>query len=193
MKKFRVKNILFFVLMACIISCQTEYKTKARFICVTDSKPCTDSLYEIEGHHYNGRNIKFRYLVKNDTPENIYLPIRTWSNKNVSSNIKIFLVNGKDTIVPKYDIKKIPFNSDIINAGDSMWIDIEIFRFPDWQNDKITVNADVHDIVNMLKVEYCKDPRDKNTQVNHYDLEFEKSHQNVIYYVIPPGCNIDPL
>lgn len=188
-----IKKVLFFVLMACIISCQTKYETNARFVCVIDSKPCTDSLYEIEGRYYNGRTIQFRYLIKNDTPESIYIPIRARSHKNVSSNIKIFLVNENDTIVPKYGITKIPFDSDIINAGDSMWINIEIFRFPDWQNANITVNTDVHDIANMLRVEYCKDVKDRNPQFNQYDLEFELNHPNVNYFEIPRGSNIYPM
>ena len=35
MKMFRVNNILFFVLMACIISCQTEYKTNHYIFALT--------------------------------------------------------------------------------------------------------------------------------------------------------------
>lgn len=187
-----IKKIVFCVLIACIVGCQTEYKTNAKFVCVTDSKPCTDSLYEIEGRHYNGRNIQFRYLIKNDTQESMYIPIRTRNNENHSS-VKILLVNEKDTIVPKYEIKKIPFDSDIINVGDSMWINIEIFRFPDWQNDKITVNTDVHDIVNMLRVEYIKDVKDKKIGFNQYDVKFEQNHPNVNYFEIPRGCHFYPL
>ena len=84
-------------------------------------------------------------------------------------------------------------DSDIINAGDSMWINIEIFRFPDWQNANITVNTDVHDIANMLRVEYCKDVKDRNPQFNQYDLEFEQNHPNVNYFEIPRGSNIYPM
>jgi hypothetical protein len=188
-----IKKVLFFVLMACIISCQTKYETNARFVCVIDSKPCTDSLYEIEGRYYNGRTIKFRYLIINDTPESVYLPIKTRSNDIVSSHINVFFANGHDTIVPKYDITKVPFNSDIIEADDSMWVDVEIFRFPDWQNANITVNTDVHDIANMLRVEYCKDVKDRNPQFNQYDLDFEQNHPNVNYFEIPRGSNIYPM
>lgn len=187
------KKILLLLFAILTISCENRYVINAKMICVEDSKPCTDSLYEIEGRRYNGRTLDFTYLIKNEMNEKLFIPINTRYRNTVLSHIKVYFIDNNDTIVPDYEIKKVPYNSEIINPNDSMWIIIHIFRIPDWQRGSITVNTNIHDIVRKLNIEYCEDSKDDTTLLKRPKLIFEKVDKEVKYYELPRGGNFYPL
>ena len=94
---------------------------------ITDYKPFSDSLYKAEGG-YNVREIKFYYSLPNPSNKPIYVPLRTWFRKNVSSEIKVFFVDNTDTVIPHYSIDKVTCNSNIINANHSNLVMIKNFN-----------------------------------------------------------------
>ena len=188
------KRILLYAMtIYMFISCHEENTLNAKFVRVDDSKPCTDSLYEVNDKIYNARKLDFTFLVKNNTYREFFVPIRTLSDESVYSYVKVFFVDKGETIIPKYEIKKIPYDSNIVNPNDSMWIIVHVFRIPDWQKGNITVNTSVFDMVDKLRVEYCKNPKDNSSSLKQSDLFFEKKSPNVEYYELPRGGVVDPM
>lgn len=183
--------LLFFCL--CMISCNNDKKLCSRIISVTDNKPYADSLYENNESSYNARKIDFLYVVKNNTGKKIYLPIHTSYNDKLHSYVSAQLINGKDTITPLYSIDKVPYKSDIINAGDSMLIFVRLYQFYRWQTQWCNVNTDIRDILSMIRLNYHKSQADINKELKNVDLEFETDYQKIIFYEIQPGTNTDEL
>ena len=83
------KMLFISLLTICMIGCRKDQVYTMRCLRITDYKPYSDSLYKAEGG-YNVREIKFYYSLPNHSNKPIYVPLRTWFRKNVSSEIKVF-------------------------------------------------------------------------------------------------------
>ena len=189
-----INKILLFAIFFCIIACNSNEEVSSKLLCITDSKPCTDSLYETQRSSYNARYIKFVYVVKNNTQRKLYLPIRTdLFNDTINSTISACLVNKDDTIKPIYKISKIPYNKDVINEGDSMLIYVEFYHFYKWQRKWCNVNTGAKDILNMLRLKYIKSDKDVNNSVKRADIIFESTPQKYLHYEVKRGSSIDVL
>ena len=101
------KMLFISLLTICMIGCRKDQVYTMRCLRITDYKPFSDSLYKAEGG-YNVREIKFYYSLPNPSNKPIYVPLRTWFRKNVSSEIKVFFVDNTDTVIPHYSIDKVP-------------------------------------------------------------------------------------
>lgn len=138
-----------------LVACNSNntYTLTPKSLYIKDSKPCTDSLYEVWGRSYNGREIEFQFVVNNNTDEKLYLPLSAWNRKNTDS-ISVCFINGTEKIVPYFSVKKVPFDSDFINANDSMRIFVKLYGFPEWQKDWCNVNLEIEDIISKLRITY---------------------------------------
>ena len=180
-------KILFISLLTiCMIGCRKDQVYTMRCLRITDYKPFSDSLYKAEGG-YNVREIKFYYSLPNPSNKPIYVPLRTWFRKNVSSEIKVFFVDNTDTVIPHYSIDKVPCNSNIINANDSMLVMINIFHFPDWQTKWINADSSLETVIKKLRLKYVIHHDDLKPDLRPIKMKFETSPQFID--VIPPGMD----
>ena len=180
-------KILFISLLTiCMIGCRKDQVYTMRCLRITDYKPYSDSLYKAEGG-YNVRKIQFYYSLPNHSNKPIYVPLRTWFRKNVSSEIKVFFVDNTDTVIPHYSIDKVPCNSNIINANDSMLVMIKIFHFPDWQTKWINADSSLDTVIKKLRLEYVIHNDDLKPDLRPIKIKFETSP--LFIDVIPPGMD----
>ena len=180
------KMLFISLLTICMIGCRKDQVYTMRCLRITDYKPYSDSLYKAEGG-YNVREIKFYYSLPNHSNKPIYVPLRTWFRKNVSSEIKVFFVDNTDTVIPHYSIDKVPYNSDIINANDSMLVMIKIFHFPDWQTKWINADSSLETVIKKLRLKYVIHHDDLKPDLRPIKMKFETSPQFID--VIPPGMD----
>ena len=180
-------KILFISLLTiCMIGCRKDQVYTMRCLRITDYKPYSDSLYKAKGG-YNVRKIQFYYSLPNHSNKPIYVPLRTWFRKNVSSEIKVFFVDNTDTVIPHYSIDKVPCNSNIINANDSMLVMIKIFHFPDWQTKWINADSSLDTVIKKLRLEYVIHHDDLKPDLRPIKIKFETSP--LFIDVIPPGMD----
>ena len=180
-------KILFISLLTiCMIGCRKDQVYTMRCLRITDYKPFSDSLYKAVGG-YNVRKIQFYYSLPNHSNKPIYVPLRTWFRKNVSSEIKVFFVDNTDTVIPHYSIDKVPCNSNIINANDSMLVMIKIFHFPDWQTKWINADSSLDTVIKKLRLEYVIHNDDLKPDLRPIKIKFETSP--LFIDVIPPGMD----
>lgn len=180
-------KILFISLLTiCMIGCRKDQVYTMRCLRITDYKPYSDSLYKAKGG-YNVRKIQFYYSLPNHSNKPIYVPLRTWFRKNVSSEIKVFFVDNTDTVIPHYSIDKVPCNSNIINANDSMLVMIKIFHFPDWQTKWINADSSLDTVIKKLRLEYVIHNDDLKPDLRPIKIKFETSP--LFIDVIPPGMD----
>ena len=180
------KMLFISLLTICMIGCRKEQVYTMRCLRITDYKPFSDSLYKAKGG-YNVREIQFYYSLPNHSNKPIYVPIRTWFRKNVSSEIKVFFVDNTDTVIPQYAIDKVPCNSNIINANDSMIVKIKIFNFPDWQTKWINADSSLDTVIKKLRLEYVIHNDDLKPDLRPIKMKFETSPQRID--LIPPGID----
>ena len=180
-------KILFISLLTiCMIGCRKDQVYTMRCLRITDYKPFSDSLYKAEGG-YNVRKIKFYYSLPNYSNKPVYVPIRAMWHEDVSSEIKVFFVDNTDTVIPHYSIDKVPCNSNIINANDSMLVMIKIFHFPDWQTKWINADSSLDTVIKKLRLEYVIHHDDQKPDLRPIKMKFETSPQFID--VIPPGMD----
>lgn len=180
-------KILFISLLTiCMIGCRKDQVYTMRCLRITDYKPYSDSLYKAKGG-YSVREIQFYYSLPNHSNKPIYVPLRTWFRKNVSSEIKVFFVDNTDTVIPHYSIDKVPCNSNIINANDSMLVMINIFHFPDWQTKWINADSSLDTVIKKLRLEYVIHHDDLKPDLRPIKIKFETSP--LFIDVIPPGMD----
>ena len=180
------KMLFISLLTICMIGCRKDQVYTMRCLRITDYKPYSDSLYKAKGG-YNVRKIQFYYSLPNHSNKPIYVPIRTWFRKNVSSEIKVFFVDNTDTVIPHYSIDKVPCNSNIINANDSMLVMIKIFHFPDWQTKWINADSSLDTVIKKLRLEYVIHNDDLKPDLRPIKMKFETSPQRID--LIPPGID----
>ena len=180
------KMLFISLLTICMIGCRKEQVYTMRCLRITDYKPYSDSLYKAKGG-YNVRKIQFYYSLPNHSNKPIYVPLRTWFRKNVSSEIKVFFVDNTDTVIPHYSIDKVPYNSDIINANDSMLVMINIFHFPDWQTKWINADSSLETVIKKLRLKYVIHHDDLKPDLRPIKMKFETSP--LFIDVIPPGMD----
>ena len=180
------KMLFISLLTICMIGCRKDQVYTMRCLRITDYKPYSDSLYKAKGG-YNVRKIQFYYSLPNHSNKPIYVPLRTWFRKNVSSEIKVFFVDNTDTVIPHYSIDKVPCNSNIINANDSMLVMINIFHFPDWQTKWINADSSLETVIKKLRLEYVIHNDDLKPDLRPIKMKFETSP--LFIDVIPPGMD----
>ena len=137
--------------------------------------------------------IEIAYSIKNISKAPLYIPFKTWSDDSTFSSMSVFLINGKDTIVPLYRIKKCPYNSDLVNVGDSMLLWIKLYGFNRWQNKDYNINTNVQDIVKAIKLIYNRDARDKKVPHKTPALIFDSVPINNRYFERPSSSGEDIL
>lgn len=172
------------------VACNSIYNLTPKILYVKDSKPCTDSLYEVWGHYYNAREIELQFVVKNRTGEDLYLPLSTHLFPKDDS-ISVCLSNGQECITPVYYIKKVPYDSDIIRANESMRIIIKILSFPEWQRDWCNVSMDIEEIISKLKITYKSNKDYPDKTLKKANLIFDEKITDYTIYEIPSGRSID--
>ena len=181
------------LIFLCLCGC-TNKETRVvegEFIAVTDSKPCSDSLYAVwseHGNFTNPRYLELPYLIHNYTEEKMYLPIKNRSDSMVDSSIDVYFLNKTDTIRPIYYIKKIPYNSSYINRGDSLILFIDIINFEEWSEKEINVSTNLDTLIDRLHLEYHKSQKDVKEGFVIPDIRFDNLPR--FYYEIPRGGNI---
>lgn len=180
------KMLFISLLTICMIGCRKDQVYTMRCLRITDYKPYSDSLYKAKGG-YNVRKIQFYYSLPNYSNKPVYVPIRTWFRKNVSSEIKVFFVDNTDTVIPHYSIDKVPCNSNIINANDSMLVMIKIFHFPDWQTKWINADSSLETVIKKLRLKYVIHHDDLKPDLRPIKIKFETSP--LFIDVIPPGMD----
>lgn len=186
-------RILLFAIFSCFIACNRNEEVRPELLCIKDSKPCTDSLVKVRGG-YNERFLELVYSVKNSTDKKLYLPIRAYLfNDSIKSTISVYLENQNDTIKPIFRINKIPYNKDVIDAGDSMLIFVRLYNFPSWQKKWCNVNTDAEDIVSKLRLRYVRSDKDVNNTAKRISITFDDNPKNYKHYVIPRGSSIDVI
>lgn len=189
-----VGNKIFFFafLLLYICGCTNDVSIiQGRFLCVTDSKPWSDSLYTEyikEGNNINPRYIELQFVLNNETDEKIYLPIKTFSDTVAKSSIEISFIDKSDTIHPHFFIKKSPCDSNYLCKGDSMTLFITISHFQKWSKKGIDVNTDIDTILDKIYLEYIKSPEDLKKGCYIPDIVFER--QPLYYYEIPQDKSI---
>lgn len=168
------------------ISCQRNLVCTAEYMSITDSKPFTDSLMKADGFQRNPRELRLIYKVENHSDKPLYLPVRTLFREDIFSHINIYIVDGSDTITPKFSVKRVPYNSDIVNIGDSAWIHVKIFNFDKWRRNHAYTDMNIFDFAKKIRAEYCKSTKDTVPSSMYWpDLIFEETPR--MFYAIPPG------
>lgn len=180
------KMLFISLLTICMIGCRKEQVYTMRCLRITDYKPYSDSLYKAKGG-YNVRKIQFYYSLPNSSNKPVYVPIRAMWHEDVSSEIKVFFVDNTDTVIPQYSIDKVPYNSDIINANDSMLVMIKIFHFPDWQTKWINADSSLETVIKKLRLKYVIHNDDLKPDLRPIKMKFETSP--LFIDVIPPGMD----
>ena len=187
------KTFLLAIILLCLCQCTNDAtkKVQGEFLCVTDSKPYTDSIYAErlkEGYAINKRVIELQYIIHNYTNDEIYLPIRTWTDSTANSFINVFFIDKKDTIYPVSYIKKVPFDSNFIIKGDSMRILIEIRDFEKWSKKGVDLDTSVDSLINRIHLEYHISSEDEREEYDIPEIEFGRLPQ--FYYEIPRDLSI---
>lgn len=186
------KNIITcIVFQMLLVACNNTFTLTPKSLYITDSKPCTDSLYEVWNHSYNGREIRLQFVIENSTDEKLYLPLSTWYRKKTDS-ISVCFTNGKEEIVPYFSVKKIPYNSDFINAHDSIRIFIKLCRFPEWQKDWCNANSNIEEIIPKLRIKHFSS-NNQSKKIKKAIIRFDNVITKYIIYEIPSGGNIDVI
>ena len=103
------------------------------------------------------------YIIRNNSNEDIYLPVKSFCGERTDTadtNIKVYFVNGKDTIYPRCRISRVPYKEKIVSARDSITLKVEISCLGEWSNKDIDVTTDIKTLISKLHLEYCKNPDD---------------------------------
>ena len=187
------KTFLIAIILLCLCGCVNDTKkiVKGEFLSVTDSKPCSDSLYaewSKKGHYINPRNIELCYVIHNYTDEKMYIPIQTMSDSTVKSSINVSFMDKTDTIHPHFYVKKSPYNSNYICSGDSMLLFITISQFHKWGKKGINVNTDLDTLIKRLHLENLQSLEDVKEHFEIPYIEFGDAPQ--FYYEVPRDKSI---
>ena len=187
------KSFLLIIVSLCFWGCTNDATkiVKGEFLCVTDSKHSSDSIYAEwpeDGYFTSPRYIELQYIIHNYTQEKMYIPIQTLSDSTVKSSINVYFMDKTDTIHPYFYVKKSPYNSNYIYKGDSITLFITISQFQKWGNNEIDVSTNLDTLLKKLHVEYLLNLRDVKRNFNIPDIKFGKSPQ--LYYKIPQDKSI---
>lgn len=187
-----MRKLVIFMALLSIVACADYrcYELSSELVCVTDSRPCTDSLFDIE-KTYNAREIELQYVVRNNTGEDVCLPLRSLSCDSHGSYISAELVDGSDTIRPTFHVMASSDKTGVIRAGDSLNIAVRLFCFPDWGNENCNVETDVKDIVSRLRLEYHRDDADACKPAVPATLSFPVNPATFSLKLIPRGASMD--
>lgn len=192
------KIIILFFLLLSLCGCNTKIKEtsmNAFFSELIDTKPCTDSinLENMEFCVFNKRRIVLKFLIHNNLGKDIYLPIRSFFGgytDTVNTNIKVYFVNGKDTLFPYCSIGRIPSRETIIYKGDSIRLKIEIGCFQEWGNEEVGVKTDIRTLISKLHLEYCKSSDDIYENYDPPIIKFDTIPN--VYYEVQRGGTLEP-
>ena len=187
------KTISLTIFLFCFCGCANDATkiVQGEFICVTDSKPCSDSLYvewSKKGNYTNSRSIELQYVIHNYSDKKIYFPIQTLADSTVKSSIKLYFIEKTDTIYPHFYVKKSPYNSNYICKGDSMILFIVISQFQKWSKKGINVSTSLDTLIKKMHLEYLQSLEDVKDNFEIPDLKFGESPQ--FYYEVPRDKSI---
>lgn len=193
---------VFFFLCFCLCACKNnknKSETTAEFRILIDTKLCTDSIDSLYPpprgmENRNKRCLYLRYIIRNNSNEDIYLPVTSfWGERTdtADTNIKVYFANGKDTIYPRCRISRVPYKEEIVSAGDSITLKMEISCFWEWSNKDFGVNTDIRTLISKLHLEYCKSPNDICGKLETPIIKFDSIPKE--YYEIPRGGSLDPF
>ena len=198
-----MNKILFILMLISIMGCSDNNSIRVKMLSVIYCKSAADPVFgkQIDdtvatgnnSNKYNYMYIEIAYSIKNISKAPLYIPFKTWSDDSTFSSMSVFLINGKDTIVPLYRIKKCPYNSDLVNVGDSMLLWIKLYGFNRWQNKDYNINTNVQDIVKAIKLIYNRDARDKKMPHKTPALIFDSVPINNRYFERPSSSGEEIL
>ena len=187
----KMQLLVIVLLFICGCSNNAKKTALAEFISVTDSRACSDTFNINESGrrvHSSQRLVELCYLIHNHTDYKMFLPIQTWSDSTIKSHIDVWLVEKTDTIHPHFYVKKNPYNSNYINAGESMMLFVTISQFPRWCKKGIDIDMSIDSILDRIHLKYLKSSEDNNNDFRIQDVEFGRSPQ--YYYEIPQDKSI---
>ena len=155
----------------CFYGCKNNKNKReinAEFCILIDTRIRTDSIDSLYPSprgmgNCNTRSLNMSYIIRNNSNEDIYLPVKSFCGERTDTadtNIKVYFANGKDTIYPRCRISRVPFKEEIVSAGDSITLKMEISCFWEWSNKDFGVNTDIRTLISKLHLEYCKNPDD---------------------------------
>ena len=197
------KYIFILIFIGCgICACNSDKDKQvldAEFRILIDTKLCTDSIDSLfpspRGiENRNKRRLYLRYIIRNNSNEDIYLPVTSfWGERTdtADTNIKVYFVNGKDTIYPRCRIGRVPYKEKIVSAGDSITLKMEISCFWEWSNKDFGVNTDIRTLISKLHLEYYKNPDDVYEDLGTPTIKFNSIPKE--YYEIPRGGSLEPF
>lgn len=192
----------FIVLILCIIisGCYSEDVSVvyAELVSVTDSKPCSDSVYieilneEPDSLWINPRSIRLWFEIRNTTNKPIYLPMKNWTGSSMDESfVQPYIVAKEDTIYPYARVTKIPYDNNIFTSGDSMLLFVDLRRFEKWSTKDINASTDLYTILAKVRLKYNRSPNDEKEGYKIPDIKFDTIPQ--FYYVIPRGKNLPEI
>ena len=95
-----------------IMGCSDNNSIRVKMLSVIYCKSAADPVFgkQIDdtvatgnnSNKYNYEYIEIAYSIKNISKAPLYIPFKTWSDDSTFSSMSVFLINGKDTIVPLY-------------------------------------------------------------------------------------------
>jgi hypothetical protein len=155
----------------CFYGCKNNKNKReinAEFCILIDTRIRTDSIDSLYPSprgmgNCNTRSLNMSYIIRNNSNEDIYLPVKSFCGERTDTadtNIKVYFVNGKDTIYPRCRISRVPYKEKIVSARDSITLKVEISCLGEWSNKDIDVTTDIKTLISKLHLEYCKNPDD---------------------------------
>lgn len=155
----------------CFYGCKNNKNKReinAEFCILIDTRIRTDSIDSLYPSprgmgNCNMRSLNMSYIIRNNSNEDIYLPVKSFCGERTDTadtNIKVYFVNGKDTIYPRCRISRVPYKEKIVSARDSITLKVEISCLGEWSNKDIDVTTDIKTLISKLHLEYCKNPDD---------------------------------
>lgn len=152
----------------CFYGCKNKREINAEFCILIDTRIRTDSIDSLYPSprgmgNCNTRSLNMSYIIRNNSNEDIYLPVKSFCGERTDTadtNIKVYFVNGKDTIYPRCRISRVPYKEKIVSARDSITLKVEISCLGEWSNKDIDVTTDIKTLISKLHLEYCKNPDD---------------------------------
>lgn len=188
------RKILIYILISVLVSGCTRdtYDTEAVLVSAIDTKPMADSLYEEwcksnpNETFSHPREIQLNYMLTNHNNKRYYLPIKTFGNSGVYSYLDITLVCGADTITPAFYVRQN--NNGYVEKGESLYIEVNLHRFEEWQSKGCNVETPIREIVPMIHIDYHKDIRDDTCKTAEIpETQFISDNPNAYYFFIPRG------
>ena len=188
-----INTIICFLLLLlttfCGIGCRNKSNSISKYPCKIECRLYwvadnyyEDSLMQANQKHPHMRQISLNYLLINHTSSNMFVPMKTWIDTTICSQISAFIKNKQLNIRIH---KRTSFYNYVIAANDTTMIKI-VIKGSDLKKAGISERTNLKRIVSNLSLFYlpCSCDNKKSKYQLCSDILFSKN-DTILYYYRP--------